>query len=68
MIIQSENRGMVKNGKGIWRSFDPTSLLKQIPTDLVALDHVHLDFKCLQGWILYNIPGQSVPGLGDPTL
>lgn len=36
--------------------------------ELVALDHFHLDFKCLQGWILHNFPVQSVPDLGHPYI
>lgn len=58
---QSQNHSMAEVERGLWSSSDPTSSLQQI-----AQVHVQTVFEHVQGWRLYDIPGQSGPVPGHP--
>lgn len=54
--------------RDLWKSADPTSLLKQGHIKSVSQDHVQKVFQYLQGWRLCSLPGQPAPGLATLTV
>lgn len=53
---------MVVVGRDLWRSSDPSSLLKQGHHEPLAQDHTQEAFEDLQEGRFHNFYGQPMPG------